>query len=95
MPRAARLDAPGILHHVMSRGIEKRAIFLHDKDREDFINRLAKLADTNAMAIYAWALFPNHFHLLCKTEKCSLSSTMRKLLTGYVVHFNRRFNRTK
>lgn len=38
MPRLARLDAPGVLHHVMGRGIEGNDIFLNSKDRNDFIN---------------------------------------------------------
>jgi len=45
------------------------------------------------MDIYAWAILPNHFHILCKTKKRSLSSSMRKLLTGYAVNFNRRRRR--
>jgi len=45
------------------------------------------------MDIYAWALLPNHFHLLCKTRNRPLPSSMRKLLTGYVVNFNRRHRR--
>ena len=45
------------------------------------------------MDIYAWALLPNHFHLLCKTKKRPLASSMRKLLTGYAVKFNRRHRR--
>ena len=40
MPRGPRLDAPGTLHHVMVRGIERRRIFESDRDREDFRNRL-------------------------------------------------------
>jgi hypothetical protein len=43
MPRLARLDAPGVFHHVMIRGIERRKIFRSNKDREDFLNRLGKL----------------------------------------------------
>jgi len=43
MPRLARLDAPGVLHHVMGRGIERRKIFLNDTDRNDFIGRLSTL----------------------------------------------------
>jgi putative transposase len=93
MPRLARLDAPGVLHHVMGRGIEGREIFLSNKDRTDFIARLAHLAQDDAMAIYAWALLGNHFHLLCKTKRQPLSASMRKLLTGYVVNFNKRHNR--
>jgi len=40
MPRSSRLDAPGVLHHIMIRGIERRNIFRNDKDREDFLVRL-------------------------------------------------------
>jgi hypothetical protein len=43
MPRLARLDAPGVLHHIMIRGIERRKIFRDNKDREDFLDRLGKL----------------------------------------------------
>jgi putative transposase len=93
MPRQSRLDAPGVLHHVMGRGIEKRNIFVNDADRHDFIERLSGLSDDGAMDIYAWVLLPNHFHLLCKTRNRPLPSTMRKLLTGYVVNFNRRHRR--
>ena len=93
MPRQSRLDAPGVLHHVMGRGIEKREIFYNDADRHDFIDRLAGLSDDGAMDIYAWTLLPNHFHLLCKTRNRPLPSSMRKLLTGYVVNFNRRYRR--
>ncbi len=64
MPRQSRLDAPGVLHHVMGRGIEKREIFFNDADRHDFIDALAGLSDDGAMDIYAWALLPNHF--LCR-----------------------------
>ena len=45
MPRGPRLDAPGVLHHVMVRGIERRPIFRDTKDRADFLARLAALAD--------------------------------------------------
>ncbi len=93
MPRTARLDAPGVLHHVMGRGIEKKKIYLTDNDYNDFISRMANIAKANSMEIYAWALLPNHFHLLCKTMNHPLSSNMRKLLTGYVVNFNKRHKR--
>jgi putative transposase len=64
MPRLARLDAPGILHHVMGRGIERKKIFINDTDRNDFIDRLAGLAEEGAMDVYAWVLMPNHY--LCR-----------------------------
>lgn len=93
MPRLARLDAPGILHHVMGRGIERSNIFINYKDRNDFISRLSLLAAEGSFEVYAWTLMPNHFHLLLKTKNRPLSSSMRKLLTGYVVNFNRRHKR--
>jgi REP element-mobilizing transposase RayT len=88
MPRLARLDAPGILHHVMGRGIERKKIFIIDTDRNEFIDRLAAIAEKDAMDVYAWVLMPNHFHLLCKTHNRPLPSSMRKILTDYVVNFN-------
>jgi len=93
MPRLARIDAPGVMHHVIGRGIEKRDIFYHDTDRNDFIKRLSGIAQAGGMDVYAWVLMPNHFHLLCKTEKQPLATSMSKLLTGYVVNFNRRHQR--
>ncbi len=77
MPILARLDAPGILHHVMGRGIEGKEAFFNDTDRSDFIDRLAALAEEAAMDVYARVLMSNHFHLLCKTRNRPLSSSMR------------------
>lgn len=93
MPRQARLDAPGALHHVMGRGIEGKNIFRNEEDREDFIQRLSALCQDGILYVYAWALMPNHFHLLLRTGSQPLSISMKKLLTGYVVNFNRRHKR--
>ena len=93
MPRQARLDAPGTLHHVMARGIEGRNIFRTDKDRNDFLDRLAAQCEAEALKVYGWTLIPNHFHLLVRTGNRSISASMRKILTGYVVRFNRRHQR--
>ena len=93
MPRSARIDAPGVLHHVIGRGIEKRHIFRDDADRDDFLTRLAALVDGEALSVYAWALLPNHFHLLCRTNLLPLSASMHRLLTGYAVNFNKRHRR--
>lgn len=93
MPRQPRLDAPGALHHVIGRGIERTQIFQDDTDREDFVARLGDLCRDGQLAVYAWALMPNHFHLLVRTRKRPLFQSMKKLLTGYVVNFNRRHRR--
>ena len=56
MPRQARLDSPGTLHHVMIRGIEARRIVDDNQDRSDFVRRLGELAAGSGTPIYAWAL---------------------------------------
>ena len=43
MPRKARLDAPGALHHIIVRGIERRRIFSDDQDRDNFVERLGDI----------------------------------------------------
>lgn len=93
MPRGPRLDAPGILHHVVVRGIERRPIFRDDRDRDDFVRRLSDSALAQAIRVYAWALLPNHAHLLVRTEGKPLARAMRSLLTGYAGAFNRRHHR--
>jgi REP element-mobilizing transposase RayT len=93
MPRQPRLDAPGVLHHVMARGIERRKIFLDNSDRNEFVNRLAVIAERGDFIVYAWSLMPNHFHLLVRTGKAPLSRNMRSLLSGYAGYFNRRHKR--
>ena len=51
MPRGARLDAPGTLHHVLLRGIERRNIVTDDKDRKNFITRMGNIAAETVMRI--------------------------------------------
>jgi len=93
MPRQARLDAPGVLHHVMVRGLERRPIFRDAADRRDFCARVGGLVEATALTVYAWALLPNHAHLLLRTGQRPLARCMRALLTGYAGAFNRRHKR--
>ncbi|MGB2930383.1 MAG: transposase [Desulfobacterales bacterium] len=93
MPRQARIDAPGALHHIICRGIERRNIFRDNTDRNRFIERLGSVLQKSATPCYAWALIPSHFHLLLKTGKEPIAGIMRRLLTGYAVTFNHRHRR--
>jgi putative transposase len=93
MPRGPRLDIPGALHHDMVRGIDRQDIFLMDADRNDLLSRLGKEVLGSHLMIYGWALMSNHFHLLLRSGSERLSATMRRLLTGYAVRFNRRHRR--
>ena len=88
MPRVARLDIPGLLQHVIVRGVEGRKIFLSDYDRNQFLDRLSNLLIDTETLCYAWSLMPNHFHLLLLPVRFKLAVVMRRLLTGYAVTFN-------
>jgi REP element-mobilizing transposase RayT len=93
MPRGPRIDAPGALHHVTARGVERREIFRDDLDRESFLSRIDRLCLQTPVLILAWVLMPNHIHFVIGTELGVLSRFMARLNTGYALHFNRRHGR--
>ena len=94
MPRQARIDTTGALHHIIARGIERRTIFNDDEDRDAFTDRLGTILDQTGTECYAWALVPNHFHLLLRTGSTPIATVMRRLLTGHAISFNRRHRRS-
>jgi putative transposase len=77
----------------MVRGIEGRSIFSDDTDRQDWVDRLATVGPETGLSVIAWALLPNHIHLLVRTGERPLATAMRRLLTGYAGAFNRRHKR--
>ena len=93
MPRNARIDSPGALHHIIIRGIERKAVFKDSADRDNFIERLGGIIKETETGCYAWVLMTNHIHLLLKTGLAPVATVMRRLLTGYAVSYNRRHRR--
>jgi REP element-mobilizing transposase RayT len=93
MPRKARIDAPGALHHIIARGIERKPIFSDSQDYDDFLERMGDLLQETGISCYAWALMPNHVHLLLKTGSEPLATLMRRLLGWHAQHFNHRHKR--
>jgi REP element-mobilizing transposase RayT len=93
MPRKARIDAPGALHHIIVRGIDRTAVFRDDTDLENLLARLGRLLIESSTPCLAWALMHNHMHMLLRTGGIPISTIMRRLLTGYAQQFNRRHRR--
>ena len=93
MPRKARIDAPGALHHIIVRGIERKAIFRDFEDYSNMLDRLETVLIETQTPCFAWALMPNHLHMLTRTGHVPVSAVMRRLLTGYAQQFNRRHHR--
>jgi putative transposase len=93
MPRKSRIDAPSAFHHIIGRGINRQEIFSDETDYRDFLNRVGDLFSETNTSCYAWALLPNHFHLLVRTGDVPVFRVMQTLLTGYVITYNRRHRR--
>ncbi|MCK7515863.1 MAG: transposase [Desulfobacterales bacterium] len=93
MPRSTRIDAPGCCTTSSAAGSRSAPSF--ETTRTAMTSspgwRLWWIGE--ALDVYAWALLPNHFHLLCRTNRLPLSRSMHRLLTGYVVNFNKRRRR--
>ena len=83
MPHQSRIDAPGALHHVMIRGIERTAIFRDDRD--SFLDRFGDILVESSTPCNGWSLLSNHAHFLLRTGKIPIALVMRRLLTGYAV----------
>ena len=81
------------MHHIIVRGIDRQKIFTNDEGRDNFLSRLCAILTETKTDCYAWALIPNHFHLLFRTGNVSISKVMRCLLTGYAIWYNRRHGR--
>ncbi len=93
MARPFRCQYEGAIYHVTVRGNERRAIFRDDRDRRGLVDRLRALLDVHHVALYAYVLMPNHYHLVICTPRANLSRFMQQLNTSYTVYFNRRHRR--
>ncbi|HEY8134055.1 MAG TPA: transposase [Thermoanaerobaculia bacterium] len=90
MSRPLRLEFPGALLHVYARGNRKEKIFWDDFDRELFLDLLAKCVPRFGWILIAYALMPNHFHLLVEMTAKTLSKGMQWLNGKYSQAFNKR-----
>lgn len=90
MPRALRIEYPGAIYHVMSRGDRREPIFKDDFDRKWFVATLGEVCDKTGWQIHAYCLMLNHFHLVMETPQGNLVAGMRWFLSAYTARFNRR-----
>lgn len=86
----SRLDHPGSLHHVMGHGVGDEYVLGTDADRGSFLARMDFLGPSMDFKVYAWALMPNHYHLLIEVGSHKLHEIMHRLLGGFSKSFNRR-----
>ncbi|MGH9316410.1 MAG: transposase, partial [Thermoanaerobaculia bacterium] len=89
-----RLEYPGAVYHVTSRGQERRAIFRDDADREDFRKALGSVARDHGWILHAYCLTGNRYDLLLETPAPNLALGMKALNGRYTQRFNRRHRRS-
>lgn len=94
MARLPRIEYPGALYHVITRGNQKQKIFFDDKDRKKYLEVLQALKKAYSFRVYAYVLMHNHVHLLMETGHFPLSRIMQRLTGGYTQYFNRRHGLT-
>ena len=90
MPRKVRIEYPGAIYHLMSRGDRKEDIFHDDVDRQDFVKTLAEACQKTGWQVHAYCLMRNHFHLVVETPQGNLVAGMRWLLSAYTIRLNHR-----
>ncbi|MBI2999681.1 MAG: transposase [Deltaproteobacteria bacterium] len=93
MARPLRIEFPGAIYHVTSRGNARLAIYKDDQDRQCFLTTLAEVIDRYHWLLHAYCLMNNHYHLLVETPDGNLSKAMRQLNGVYTQRFNRRHGR--
>lgn len=93
MARPLRIEFPGALFHVTSRGNARAPIFFDDPDRHLFLDILGLVVESHRWLCHAYCLMTNHYHLLVETPETNLSRGMRQLNGLYTQRLNRRHNR--
>jgi REP element-mobilizing transposase RayT len=90
MARPLRIEYPGALYHVTARGDRREPIYAGDRDRQEFLELLAREVRQQHWLLYAYCLMDNHYHLLLETPEPNLVQGMRRLNGAYAQWFNRR-----
>jgi len=93
MARPLRIEYPGAVYHITSRGNEKKPVYKDDQDRKNFLFILDKVNKRYHWLCHAYCLMDNHFHLLIETPEGNLSIGMRQLNGVYTQAFNKRHRR--
>ena len=94
MARPLRIEYPGALYHVTSRGDRQEPIFDDDRDRKAFLNVLGEVVSRFRWQCHAYCLMGNHYHLMIETPEGNLTKGMRHLNGVFTQWSNRRHQRS-
>lgn len=88
MPRSARKMSTTGMYHVMIRGLNKMPVFNQKRERTRIVNLIRENQSQYDVAIHAYCIMPNHFHLLIKADLKELASFMAKILAAFAYYYN-------
>ena len=94
MGRPLRIQYPGALYHITSRGNERSKIFIDDSDRIEFLEILEDYHERYGILIHSYVLMDNHYHLVMETPRGNLLKVMHGINGGYTGFFNRKYGRS-
>ena len=94
VPRKLRVEYPGAMYHVMSRGDQRDDIFFTDVDWHDFVKTLAEACEKTGWQVHAYCLMRNHYHLVLETPNANLVAGMAWLQSTYTIRLNSRHKLT-
>jgi len=94
MARQLRLESPGALYHITSRGNLKEKVFFEDSDRKRFLEILRRTKERYGYLLHAYVLMDNHYHLMLETHLSNIAQIMQNINTSYTVYVNRKYDRS-
>jgi REP element-mobilizing transposase RayT len=92
MPRKQRIEYPGAVYHIISRGNYRKELFLHEKTGEAFERTIFEAAERCGWKLYAYVIMSNHYHLVIETPEPNLVEGMKWLQSTFATRFNRLYN---
>lgn len=89
MPRKQRIEYPGAIYHIISRGNYRKALFADRKTAESFESTIFEAAQRCGWVVYAYVIMKNHYHLAIQTPQPNLVTGMKWLQSTFATRFNR------
>lgn len=94
MGRQLRIEYPGALYHITSRGNEKKDIYKENSDKEKFLEILHAYHKRYDILVHSYVLMDNHYHMILETPRANLLKVMHGINSGYTGYFNRKYSRS-
>lgn len=93
MPRQGRQQSQTNIYHIVTRGNERKEIFIDEEDKIKYLNILYEKKKNGEFELYAYCIMSNHVHLLLREGIESVSKVMKRIGTSYARYYNQKHER--